>query len=587
MSIPILTYHSWLNDGSDYATDNHLALAQDLRAIARLGLEVVALEHIVDALLQDRLYELDQCVGISFDDGTVLEVEDVTLASGRRTESFLTILRNAAKSRFIHATCFVAVSSDAYELPQEYCNPDWFSRAEKSGLIKIENHSWSHATKPPENFERADAEIRGAADYLDSRLGAGYARLLAYPYGRSSAYLVEEYLPRHIASHRVKAAFGTEPAPVTQGASRWNLPRYVCGRDWNSAEELEHLLADTRRNGTPTVAVVRPPMPSPKPIPKPSQESPRPSTEALYSQAWNLRAADDAAALAAVDGSGDEEMLQRTGRFTAAQVRKALNLQAADAVMELGCGVGRIGRELLPNCGRWLGADISPNMLRVAEKRLRGRGPATLLQLKRTALTGLGNGQFEKAYSVAVFCHLDKEDVFLYLQELHRVLKPGGWLYFETWNLAHPVGWKRWEYEVRHWAHADHAVRKDVARNQFSVPEEVQLMTRNAGFEIGACYSDSAWVQTVAIKPGPNDATESAREYLRLNASAIANSPQWSECFSRKLDLLYGEATAGQVLDWLDAQPQTEDVRLYRDYLMALWKRHQSRWGPMPPAGPG
>lgn len=275
-------------------------------------------------------------------------------------------------------------------------------------------------------------------------------------------------------------------------------------------------------------------------------------------------------------------MLQRTGGFTARQVRFALNVQPTDTVLELGCDVGHIGREILPHCARWVGADISSNMLRVARRRLASFDAVEFVKLDRTELTGVEDARFDKAYSVAVFCDLDKEDIFLYLQELNRALKPGGWLYFETWNLSHPVGWKRWEYEVRNWAHSAQDQRKDVARNQFMVPEEVELLARNAGFEIGALYVESAWVQAIAIKPGADSAVDLARAYLRENETEIANPPQFSECFSKKLDLLYGSARPRDVLVWLNAQPQTDIVELYRDYLSALWARHQGRWGPPP-----
>ncbi len=43
---------------------------------------------------------------------------------------------------------------------------------------------------------------------------------------------------------------------------------------------------------------------------------------------------------------------------------------------------------------------------------------------------------FDKAYAVAVLIHLDKEDVFLYLREVARILRPGGLLYVDTWNLV-------------------------------------------------------------------------------------------------------------------------------------------------------
>ena len=125
------------------------------------------------------------------------------------------------------------------------------------GLLAIESHSWdhNHDTLPAtvmgaaakgtfanvSEWAQADAEIRQAADWLDAFLGTR-ASLFAYPYGQGSAYLREEYFPRFAHEHRVRAAFGTAPAPVTPASDRWNLPRYVCGFHWQSPEEFEALL---------------------------------------------------------------------------------------------------------------------------------------------------------------------------------------------------------------------------------------------------------------------------------------------------------------------------------------------------------
>jgi cyclopropane fatty-acyl-phospholipid synthase-like methyltransferase len=82
-----------------------------------------------------------------------------------------------------------------------------------------------------------------------------------------------------------------------------------------------------------------------------------------YKEHWNRRARTPEDAVAAVDGSTSEDVLQHTGRWAAEQVRKALDVQPDDRVLELGCGVGRIGRELSPHCGAWVGTDISENMI--------------------------------------------------------------------------------------------------------------------------------------------------------------------------------------------------------------------------------
>lgn len=301
-----------------------------------------------------------------------------------------------------------------------------------------------------------------------------------------------------------------------------------------------------------------------------------------YKELWNSKAGDLLSATSAVDGSTSEEVLQHTGRFAARQVRAALDISPLDAVMELGCGVGRIGRELAPDCGEWLGVDISDNMIEHARTRMNHLANARFEQLSRTSLDMVGTGIIDKAYSLAVLFHMDKEDLYLYLQELHRVLGAGGMVFVETWNLAHPVGWRRWEYEPRVWSGSDQSRRKDVGRNQFCTPDEFELYIRNAGFEILASYHDSQCVQVVAAKDMA--AEELAAQQARLAGAQkeIAYSPLYAEFFGQFVDMLYGNLAPDILMDSIDRHASTEEAKLYRPYILSLWEKHEDQWGRIP-----
>ena len=49
-------------------------------------------------------------------------------------------------------------------------------------------------------------------------------------------------IPNRIGEHRLRAALGTDARPVETSSHRWNLPRFVCGRDWNSPDAFGRLL---------------------------------------------------------------------------------------------------------------------------------------------------------------------------------------------------------------------------------------------------------------------------------------------------------------------------------------------------------
>ena len=276
-----------------------------------------------------------------------------------------------------------------------------------------------------------------------------------------------------------------------------------------------------------------------------------------YKQFWNHQAATPESALAAVDGSASEEVVQTTGRYTARQVATAIDLDDTDSVLELGCGVGRIGRELAPRCNHWTGVDISSKMIAHARERLAHLENIDFHELRRSNLEALGDGSSSKAYSVAVLCHMDKEDLYLYMQELNRVVRPGGAIFVETWNLAHPIGWRRWAYEPLVWSRADQSQRKDVARNQFCTAEEFELYVSYAGFEPLANFNESQSVQIVAGKALEPAQRAAWLSHIEKNREGIAYSSLYAELFAQSVDVLFGKLPPGDMLAYIDSLPPT------------------------------
>lgn len=301
-----------------------------------------------------------------------------------------------------------------------------------------------------------------------------------------------------------------------------------------------------------------------------------------YKDFWNRQASSAQAAISAVDGSQSEEVVQHTGRWSAAQVCAALDIGKNHLVLELGCGVGRIGRELAPRCRHWTGVDISENMIEHAQDRLVTCDNVSFHRLDRNSLDMLEDESIDKAYSIAVFCHMDKEDLYLYMQELNRVVRPGGTIFVETWNLSHPVGWRRWAYEPLVWSRADHSQRKDVARNQFCTAEEFELYVTHAGFEILANFNASQSVQIVAGKRLEADQKASELARIATNRDAIAYSALYAELFAQSVDVLFGKMAASDMLAYIDQLGDVSEAQLFRPYLLSLWQKNAEVWGEVP-----
>ncbi|HEX7917727.1 polysaccharide deacetylase family protein [Rudaea sp.] len=272
MKVPILTYHSSNIAGNDYDSNNHVALAEDLRTIARLGLRIVSVTEVVDALLGEvPQSSVENAVALTCDDGSFFDWHDMEHPHYGPQRGFAGILRDHTEQtgRRAQMTSFVIVSPDARAVLDVTCmagrdwwRDDWWREAAREGVIAIENHSWdhNHATLPRtvqheqrkgtfstiDNRADADAEIRAAADWLDAHLAPQRSTLFAYPYGEWNDYLVREYLPRHAHEHRQRAAFTGEPHPVEANTDRWLIPRYVCGHHWKTPGELESLLREMR-----------------------------------------------------------------------------------------------------------------------------------------------------------------------------------------------------------------------------------------------------------------------------------------------------------------------------------------------------
>lgn len=304
-----------------------------------------------------------------------------------------------------------------------------------------------------------------------------------------------------------------------------------------------------------------------------------------YKDFWRKMGEQDDTALSMMDGSPSEEACRLTGQYMAGKIGNALLLGQEDAVLELGCGVGRIGREIAPLCKKWHGADISETLIRIAGKRMGHLKHAEFTALDRTSLHDFPDRSFDKAYSHAVFIHMDKEDLFLYLKELKRVLKPGGLLYFDTWNLKNEVGWERWMMEVETWSQSDQKKRKHVSRNQFSTPEEITLYVERSGLVELFSLSGSFWIQEIAMKPdgqGDSSRKEGLVRSLKQRLDRIAIDPTLVELFSHHLKMLKGQISPAEFRRIIWDREENESAMLYRQWLDAVWKKNEKLWGPVP-----
>jgi SAM-dependent methyltransferase len=144
---------------------------------------------------------------------------------------------------------------------------------------------------------------------------------------------------------------------------------------------------------------------------------------------WNERAGEDAYYYVAF---GRREQDDEEFFGTAADIVKGLEFElkrfpGRDAALEIGCGPGRLMRPLSKHFGEIHGVDVSDQMIRLAQDRLRGTPNAHPHHSSGSDLSMFPEEKFDFVYSYAVFQHIPSRDVvFNYLREARRVLKTGG-----------------------------------------------------------------------------------------------------------------------------------------------------------------
>lgn len=271
MRIPILTYHSANVRGSGYADNDHVALAADLRTLTDLGWRVVPLQRALSiARGEVAPAECAGVVALTCDDGPLLDFEPLQY-QGVAAPGFRGVFdafqaeRGADAQPELHMSCFVLGSPQARaDLgravfgEQSWMGEAWWPKATRDGRFAIENHSSDHnhelvarsahkhnARGRFDNIDTAEeceAEVAYAQDYIGERSGRR-PRYFAYPWGQSSEYLRETWLPQHAARLGLDAALGTRPGYLDGYSPQFDLPRFVCGPDWRSPDGLAQLLA--------------------------------------------------------------------------------------------------------------------------------------------------------------------------------------------------------------------------------------------------------------------------------------------------------------------------------------------------------
>ena len=127
----------------------------------------------------------------------------------------------------------------------------------------------------------------------------------------------------------------------------------------------------------------------------------------------------------------------RETKFKSELVRQA-GVSNGDLVLDLACGTGTLTIQLKESClqADVIGLDGSDEILETAREKAAGAGIVLSFYHALSYQMPFERARFDRVVSSLFFHHLSSEHKQQTLEEVHRVLKPGGELHVADWGKA-------------------------------------------------------------------------------------------------------------------------------------------------------
>jgi len=215
-----------------------------------------------------------------------------------------------------------------------------------------------------------------------------------------------------------------------------------------------------------------------------------------YREVWQSLSTTEDMAKLNVLGCSDEHEFGRTAQLTKQALLDTVGVNRDDTVLEIGAGVGRVGEVLAPLCREWIGADVSENMLGHIARRIGYLPNVRTVLLSGFDLAPIASETVDLVYCTVVFMHLTEWERFGYIREGLRVLRPGGRMLVDSFNLLSEPGWALFERMTLY-----HPADRPPQISTVSTPQEIETYFRRAGFAEVCQRAADMWTITYGRKP--------------------------------------------------------------------------------------
>ncbi|CAM9669585.1 unnamed protein product [Chrysoparadoxa australica] len=236
----------------------------------------------------------------------------------------------------------------------------------------------------------------------------------------------------------------------------------------------------------------------------------------IYAQEWSV-GTDWVQSMAAGSAKGEAMALHLVGdewspRADLMEVVEQFILPyitPSSCVAEIGSGGGRVASCLMGKVASMDCFDISQQMLARCKEALDGQETAaatatSFTLLKEPKLPKKAAEAFDFVICFDVLVHVDLHIIYRYMQEIRRVLKPGGKAFISTANVCSEGGWNRFSTQTKYTVGGFH----------FLCPQIIQQLVAKAGLKV-----------VKEGPPGPSKNVYYNRDYLTVLELDQAEEP--------------------------------------------------------------